>query len=186
MTDTQQQIEAFLEGTPHAVVGASRDRAKYGNKVFRAWLQNNRRVYPVNPGAGPVEGHESFPDLASLPEPVHGISVITPPAVTESIIRQAGQLGIQHVWLQPGAESDAALKLASQLGMNLIAGGPCAWWRSVTGNRGPENPVAGMCRPTRTERSPWCAPADPQPWTATRRSAGPWTCSGSVAMKPPD
>ena len=121
----REQIQAFLEGAPHAVVGASRDRAKYGNKVLRVYLQNGRAVFPVNPNADEVEGLKSYPDIASLPQSVHGISVITPPVVTEAIIEQAGQLGIKHVWLQPGAESEQAINRAAHWGMNLIAGGPC-------------------------------------------------------------
>lgn len=121
----QQQIRAFLEGTPHAVVGASRDRAKYGNKVLRAYLQNHRTVFPVNPNAAEVEGLRAYPDLASLPQPVHGVSIITPPAVTEAILEQAGKLGIKHVWLQPGAESEQAIHRDADWGINLISGGPC-------------------------------------------------------------
>ena len=65
----QEKIEQFFASKPHAVVGASRDRAKYGNKVFRAYLQNDLEVYPVNPSAKDVEGVEAFPTLASLPQP---------------------------------------------------------------------------------------------------------------------
>ncbi len=122
----QDNIALFLDGAPHAVVGASRDRNKYGNKVLRAYLQNGREAFPVNPRASKVEGLESFPDLASLPKPVHGISVITPPEVTEGIVEQAGDLGIKNIWMQPGAESPAAIARAKELGMNLIAEGPCA------------------------------------------------------------
>jgi predicted CoA-binding protein len=118
-------IQRFLDGKPHAVVGASRDRTKYGNKVLRAYLQNERVVYPVNPTADEVEGLKAYASLAELPEAVHGLSIITPPRVTESVIEEAVRLGIQHVWMQPGAESDAAIKLAEQSGMNLIAGGSC-------------------------------------------------------------
>ncbi len=118
-------IDRFLVGSPHAVVGASRDRAKYGNKVLRAYLQNDRSVYAVNPGATEVEGVASYPDLASLPEPVHGVSIITPPAVTGRIVQQAIDLGIRHLWLQPGAESDVAVATAEEAGLNVIAGGPC-------------------------------------------------------------
>ena len=121
----QDRIDAFLAGTPHAVVGASRDRAKYGNKVLRSYLQNDRDVYPVNPTRQEVEGLEAFPNLASLPRPVHGISVITPPEVTESIVEEAAELGITNIWMQPGAESEKALARAEELGMNLIAEGPC-------------------------------------------------------------
>lgn len=122
----QEQIDQFFAGAPHAVVGASRSRAKYGNKVLRAYLQNGLPVFPVNPRADKVEGLESHPDLASLPEPVHGISIITSPEVSEGIVEEAARLGIRHLWLQPGAESDAALERAENAGMNVIAGGPCA------------------------------------------------------------
>ncbi len=122
----QEKIDVFFAGKPHAVVGASRERAKYGNKVLRAYLQNDREVYPVNPNSEEVEGLETFPDLASLPQPVHGISVITKPDVTERIVEQAAELGVKNIWMQPGAESEKAVKRAEQLRMNVIAGGPCA------------------------------------------------------------
>lgn len=87
----QQQIEAFLSGTPHAVVGASRDREKYGNKVLRAYVQWLRTVFPVNPRAEAVEGLVAYPDLASLPQPVHGLSVVTPPRVTGLAVAEAAR-----------------------------------------------------------------------------------------------
>lgn len=121
----QEQIDAFFSGQPHAVVGASRDRFKYGNKVFRAFLQNDRAVYPVNPNTEKVEECETFPSLSALPESVHGISVITHPDVTEKIVEEAAELGIQHIWMQPGAESQGAIERAEKFGMNVIAGGPC-------------------------------------------------------------
>jgi len=121
----QEQIDSFLDGSPHAVVGASRDRAKYGNKVLRVYMQNDRTVFPVNPKNEEIEGIKTYLDLASLPEPVHGISVITPPRVTESVVQQADVLGIKHVWMQPGAESPAAVEMAQEAGINIIAGTAC-------------------------------------------------------------
>lgn len=121
----QQQIEAFLSGTPHAVAGASRDRGKYGNKVLRAYQQQQRPVYPVNPSAEAVEGLVAFPDLARVPQAIHGLSIVTPPQVTEELIGEAARLGIRHIWMQPGSESGRAVELARQAGMNLIWGGPC-------------------------------------------------------------
>ena len=122
----EEKIDRFLGGSPHAVVGASQDRSKYGNKVLRAYLQKNRAVFAVNPNADDVEGQQAYPNLASLPTPVHGISVITPPNVTEAIVEQAGDLGIANIWMQPSAESETAILRAQELGMNVIAGGPCA------------------------------------------------------------
>jgi predicted CoA-binding protein len=118
-------IEEFLSGKRFAVVGASRDRSKYGNKVLRVYQQNHRQVYPVNPNAAEVEGLTCYPNLTSVPEKVDGISIITPPEITEEVIAEAMQLGIKNVWMQPGAESRLANEQAEKAGMNVIAGGPC-------------------------------------------------------------
>ncbi len=126
MTTDRERVDRFLDGAPHAVVGASRDRSKYGNKVLRSYLQNDRPVFAVNPNAANVEGLESYPNLASLPQAVHGISVITPPEITETIVEEAAALGIENIWMQPGAESDKAIERAESLGMNVVANGPCA------------------------------------------------------------
>jgi predicted CoA-binding protein len=123
--DEQQQIRQFLASKRFAVVGASKDRAKYGNKVLRAYLQNDHDAVPINPGTDEIEGLASYRDLASLPEPVDAVSIITPPAVTERVVDEALRRGIKNIWMQPGAESDAAIAKAQQAGVNVIAGGPC-------------------------------------------------------------
>ncbi len=121
----QQTITAFLEAGPFAVVGASVDRSKYGNKVLRCYQQHGREVYPINARAEEVEGLKAYPSLAALPVPVKAISVITPPAITEQVVRDAAAAGVTHIWMQPGAESDEAIRLAEAAGMVVIAGGPC-------------------------------------------------------------
>ena len=121
----EEKIQAFLDGSPHAVVGASTDRDKYGNKVLRVYQQTKRPVYPINPKADEVEGLQAYPDLASLPEAVHGISVITPPQVTAKIAEQAAELGIRNIWMQPGAEFEGAEARGEELGLNIIPGTAC-------------------------------------------------------------
>ncbi|MBX3388614.1 MAG: CoA-binding protein [Phycisphaeraceae bacterium] len=124
-SDLQSRIEGFLSGSPFAVVGASADRAKYGNKVLRCYLQNGRVAIPVNPSAAEIEGLRTFANLRSIPERVHAVSIITPPPVTERIVEEAGELGIKHIWMQPGAESAKAIGQAQESGMNVIASGAC-------------------------------------------------------------
>ena len=123
--DEGAQIEAFLDGAPFAVVGASTDRAKYGNKILRCYVQNGRRAVPINPKAITIEGVDVWPSLREVPEPLHGVSIITPPHITEQIIEDVIELGIEHVWIQPGAESPRALERAEQAGLNCIAQGAC-------------------------------------------------------------
>jgi predicted CoA-binding protein len=118
-------IQEFLDGKSFAVAGASTDREKYGNKVLRVYMQHDRKVYPLNPKAEEVEGLAAYPDLAAVPEAVHGVSLVTPPAVTEAVVQQAIDLGIRHLWMQPGAESEKAIALAAEHGLNVIHGGPC-------------------------------------------------------------
>ncbi len=125
MDSPQVKIDGFLHGGPFAVAGASRSRAKYGNKVLRCYLQHGRTAYPVNPNAFEVEGLECYPDLAALPEPVHGVSVICRPEVTERIVEDLPACGARYVWMQPGAETDRAIARAEELGLQVIAGGPC-------------------------------------------------------------
>jgi predicted CoA-binding protein len=121
----QDQIKLFLAGKRFAVVGASSNREKYGNKVLRVYQQNGLEVVPVNPQGGAIEGLTAYADLAAVPGPVDGVSIITPPAVTEKVVEQANQLGIKNIWMQPGAENARAIELAEQAGANVIADGPC-------------------------------------------------------------
>lgn len=118
-------VPDFLAGRAFAVVGASSDRSKYGNKVLRCYLQHRLEAIPVNPRETEVEGVACVKDLASLPKPVHAVSIITPPPVTERIVEDAAKAGITRVWMQPGAESHRAIARAKELGLSVIAGGPC-------------------------------------------------------------
>jgi predicted CoA-binding protein len=121
----QGKINKFLEGQRFAVVGASANREKYGNKVLRVYQQRQLEAVPVNPSGGEVEGLTAYADLASVPGTIDGVSIITPPKVTEQVVAQALGRGIKNIWMQPGAESSAAIELAEQADANVIAGGPC-------------------------------------------------------------
>ena len=121
----QGKINQFLEGKRFAVVGASANREKYGNKVLRVYQQRGLEVVPVNLAGGEIEGLTAYADLPSVPGTIDGISIITSPRVTEAVVAQALSLGIKNIWMQPGAESPAAVELAEQAGANVIAGGPC-------------------------------------------------------------
>jgi len=123
--DVREKIDAFLKSGPYAVVGASTNRDKYGNKVLRAFKQHALTVYPVNPREQEIEGLRCYPQLRQLPEPIRGLSVITPPPVTEQVVEELPAFGARFIWMQPGAESDAAVARAEELGLTVIAGGPC-------------------------------------------------------------
>lgn len=121
----KQSIQTFLESPAFAVAGASNNRQKFGNKVLRCYQQHNKRVFPVNPNESVIEGLNSVPQLADLPAEVESLSIITPPPITEKIVKQAIAKGIRNIWIQPGAENAAAIEECKQHGINIIAGGPC-------------------------------------------------------------
>jgi len=115
----------FLASPAFGVIGASRDRNKFGNRVLRKYLQHHLEAHPVNPRETEIEGLRVYPKIAELPDRVKSLSIITPPAITEEIVRQAIAKGIPNLWMQPGAESPAAVRLAEEAGLNVIADGSC-------------------------------------------------------------
>ena len=125
MRDIQDPIQRFLTSPAYGVVGASPSRHKYGNKVLRCYQQNGRRAIPVNPREQLIEGATCVASVLDLPEDVKSISIITPPAVTERVVEEAIRNGIEHVWMQPGAESERAVEACEAAGINVIADGSC-------------------------------------------------------------
>jgi predicted CoA-binding protein len=125
MPSVNDLIHDFMASGPYAVVGASSDRGKFGNKVLRAYLQHDQDVYPINPGADVIEGLKAYSSLAALPVKVRGVSIITPPVITERVVEEAAAAGVEFVWMQPGAESVRAIQKAEALGLKVIANGPC-------------------------------------------------------------
>jgi predicted CoA-binding protein len=124
MPDGNDVIRNFMAEGPYAVVGASSNRDKYGNMVLRAYQQRGEEVYPINPRSVAIEGLKAYPSLSSVPVKVRGVSIITPPAITEKVVEEAAA-GAEYVWMQPGAESATAIRKAEQLGLKVIANGPC-------------------------------------------------------------
>ncbi|MDA3904070.1 MAG: CoA-binding protein [Desulfuromusa sp.] len=121
----EEKIGQFLASPVFAVVGASTNRDKYGNKVLRCFQQNERTVIPVHPKEVQIEAVDCVASVAELPADVQSISVITPPQITEKVVEQAAVKGIKNIWMQPGAESPAAVQYCEEQGLNVIADGSC-------------------------------------------------------------
>lgn len=125
MAQALNPVDRFLESNAYGVVGASSRRHKYGNKVLRCYQQNGRRAIPVNPRESEIEGATCVASVLDLPADVKSISVITPPAVTERVVHDAIERGIENIWMQPGAESEGAVDACRKAGINVIADGSC-------------------------------------------------------------
>jgi predicted CoA-binding protein len=118
-------FKMFFQSKAFAVVGAAKNRDKFGNKVLRCYMQHGFIVYPVNPQASEIEGIACVPTVHDLPDAVQSISIITPPPVTEQVVRHAIVRGIKNIWLQPGAGSPAAIADCRSAGINCIGDGSC-------------------------------------------------------------
>jgi len=127
MDNGRESIDRFMAGKTFAVAGASEDASKYGHLCFAGLQRAGVTVYPLNPRAKTILGVTAYPQLSALPERVESLSIVTPPAVTEHVLDDAIAAGVQHVWMQPGAEPDRpdAVNRARDAGLTVIMGGPC-------------------------------------------------------------
>jgi predicted CoA-binding protein len=104
-----------------AILGASTDRSKFGNKAVRAFVQQGFDVYPVNPKVTEIEGLRTYPRLADVPaRPLDRVSVYLPPQVGIKLLDEIAKSGAKEVWLNPGTASDELLARAEELGLNVI------------------------------------------------------------------
>lgn len=112
----------FWKSSTFAVVGVSQNKRKFGRIVYDEMKKRGLPVSAVNPRAFIEEGMIIHPRLADISPTVDAIIVVVPPPVTGQIVREAYALGINHVWLQPGAESPDAIRFCEEKGMQVIHG----------------------------------------------------------------
>ena len=132
----EPKIEEFLEQRRFALAGLSRGGGKWGNRVMRDLTDKGYEILPVHPAADAIDGVRCFSSLADLPEKVDGLILVVPPKATENLVREAAELGIPRIWMQPGAESPEAVRLCRKHGIDVVFG-ECIMVRS----RRPPNPV---------------------------------------------
>jgi predicted CoA-binding protein len=104
-----------------AILGASSDRRKFGNKAVRAYLQQGYEVFPVNPHATEIEGLTAYPNLSAVPaEHLDRISVYLPPQVTLTLLEEISRKNAREVWFNPGSDSPELIRRAEELGLTPI------------------------------------------------------------------
>jgi hypothetical protein len=103
-----------------AVIGASSDRRKFGNKAVRAFRDHGDIVIPINPKETEVEGEKSYASVLDVPGPVDIATMYVAPAVGVRILDDIARKGIPDVWFNPGADSPEVVERARALGLNPI------------------------------------------------------------------
>ncbi len=103
-----------------AVLGASANREKFGNKAVRAYAAQGYTVFPVNPRESSVEGWPSYRSIREIPQRPDVVSVYLPPAVGLSVLPDIAARGCNELWLNPGADDPQVVEAAERLGLTVI------------------------------------------------------------------
>ncbi len=93
------------ENTSIALIGASNDRSKYGNKIYRDLRNKGYNVTPINPKEEKIEGDRAYSSIEEMKELPDIANFVVPPPVAMKIAQNITNLGIKHLWFQPGSES---------------------------------------------------------------------------------
>ncbi len=127
MPTMKEAVEDFLAQKNIAVAGVSRSGQESANAIYRKLRDAGYQVYAVNPKATELEGDPCYPDLKSVPADLEAVMVATHPQVTESVVREAAELGIRRVWMHrsfgDGSVSEAAVTYGREQGLTVIDGG---------------------------------------------------------------
>ena len=103
-----------------AIIGASRNREKFGNKAVRAFARRGYLVIPVNPHETEIEGWRAYASVLDVAEPIDLATLYVPPAVSEAVLGDLATKGVTEVWFNPGSESRSALARAAELGLTTV------------------------------------------------------------------
>jgi len=114
-------MDFFSKQNVIAVIGFSRDKTKYGYRVFMTLKDKDYEVYPVNPNASEIEGIRVYPNIGSLPKKADVAIIVTKPEITEKVIGEIIENGTRMVWMQPGSESEKAIERCRNAGIECIS-----------------------------------------------------------------
>ena len=103
-----------------AVIGASNDRRKFGNKALRAFRAQGYTVIPINPHETEVEGERAYASVLDYPGKLDEATLYVAPRAGVRVIEDIAKKGIPTIWLNPGADGDAVIARARQLGLKPI------------------------------------------------------------------
>ena len=103
-----------------AIVGASTDRKKFGNKALRAFIAEGYTVIPINPNQIEVEGLKSYSSVLNVPCQIDIVTVYVQPSVALNLLPDFSEKGISEIWINPGAESEELLIAAKSKDLNVI------------------------------------------------------------------
>jgi len=116
----EKLINEMLEQKKWAVVGATRNKGKFGYRIYKLLKDRGYDTVPINPVYKDIDGDLAEDDLLSLNEKVDCVSVVVSPERAEKVVKDAIEKGIENIWFQPGAYNSETIALAKKGNLNVV------------------------------------------------------------------
>ena len=116
----QDLIKEFMEQKKFAIVGATDNPEKYGNHILKNLKKRGYEVYPINPRLKEIEGTQCYTSLADIPVTVDVVDFVVPPDVTNVLLKECKELGLNRIWLQPGSENESAIRFCRENNLKVV------------------------------------------------------------------
>ena len=94
------------KNTRIALVGASNDSSKFGNRIYLDLRKKGYHVFPINPKESKIEGDKAYASIDMMDSLPDIVNFVVPPQIAIKVAQKAIDLGITYLWFQPGSESD--------------------------------------------------------------------------------
>ena len=116
----QDLVKDFFKKKYFAIAGSFKNESKYAYRILKVLKNKGYVVYPVNPKIKEVEGLKCYVSVKDIPGKIDVVDIVTPPEITEKIVKECKEKGIKRVWMQPGAESEIAIKFCKDNNIDVI------------------------------------------------------------------
>ncbi len=116
----KQSIEQFLAPKKLAIVGVSGNTKKFGYAIFKELREKGFDICPINPKLDEIDGVKVYASVIDIPDEYEKLFIVTPKSETDTIIKQAAEKGIKHVWVQQTANTKETETIAKDLNIDLI------------------------------------------------------------------
>ncbi len=118
--DMEQLKKEMLDKKVWAVVGATTNEEKFGYKIYKKLKNRGYEVYPVNPRCDEIEGDKCYKSIADLPVKPDCVDMVVPPKVSNNVVNEIVENGIEYVWFQPGTFTEETIDLAEEKGLKFV------------------------------------------------------------------
>ena len=114
------QVQEFLTMRSFAIAGSFKNNSKIAYKILLMLKNKGCKVYPINPTFQKIENLEYYKELKDIPAIVDVVVLVTPPSITEEIVKKCYEKGISMVWMQPGAENKEAIDFCKENNIKIM------------------------------------------------------------------